>query len=87
MLTSKQTTLKPLLESKEGVHLTAYLVNRGDLIDLKAQLRTVINEACEWLNNAISPEERNKFLEPLEALLHDARIFKQMKGRPRRLLG
>lgn len=80
MLISKQTTLKPLLESKDGIHLTAYLVNRGDLIDLKSQLRTTINEAYEWLNQAMPMEERKKFLEPLDALLNDARIFKQMKG-------
>ena len=43
MLTSKQTNLKPLLESKNGIHLTAYLVNRGDLIDLKSQLRTTMD--------------------------------------------
>jgi hypothetical protein len=80
MLTSKQTTLKPLLESENGVHLTAYLVNRGDLIDLKSQLKTVINETYEWLNTAMPMEERKRFLEPLDALLIDARIFKQMKG-------
>lgn len=80
MLTSKQMTLKPILESKDGIHLTAYLVNRGDLINLKSQLRTTINEAYEWLNNAMSAEARNKFLEPLDALMHDARILKDMKG-------
>jgi hypothetical protein len=80
MLTSKQTTLKPLLESENGVHLTAYLVNRGDLIDLKSQLKTVINESYEWLNTAMSMEERKRFLEPLDSLLLDARIFKEMKG-------
>lgn len=80
MLTSKQTALKPILESKDGIHLTAYLVNRGDLPDLKIQLRKVITEAYEWLNTALSSEERNKFLEPLDSLLNDARIFKQMKG-------
>lgn len=80
MLTSKQATLKPLLESKDGVHLTAYLVNRGDLIDLKTQLRSAIHEANEWLFTAMPVEERKKFLEPLEALLQDARILKQMKS-------
>lgn len=80
MLTSKQTTLKPLLESKEGIHLTIYLVNRGHLVDLKSQLRDRIKDACEWLNNAMSPKERVKFLEPLHALLNDSRILKQMKG-------
>lgn len=80
MLTSKQTSLKPLLESQNGIHLTAYLVNRGDLIDLKSQLVTVINESYEWLDSAMSLEERKRFLEPLDALLLDARIFKQIKG-------
>lgn len=80
MLTSKQATLKPLLESENGVHLTAYLVNRGDLLDLKSQLRTVINEAYEWLNSAMSMDERKRFLEPLDSLLVETRIFKQMKG-------
>lgn len=81
MLTSKQTTLKPILESENGVHITAYLVNRGDLIDLKSQLKTVISESYEWLiNSAMSMEERKRFLEPLDSLLLDARIFKQMKG-------
>lgn len=80
MLNSKHMILKPLLESKEGVHLTAYLVNRGDLIDLKSQLSTSINEAHEWLSHVMTIDERKKFLEPLDKLLNDARIFKQMKG-------
>lgn len=80
MLNSKQTTLKPLLESKDGVHFTAYLVNRGDLIDLKSQVRTSIGEAYEWLSHVMTIDERKKFLDPLDSLLNDARIFKQMKG-------
>jgi Bacterial archaeo-eukaryotic release factor family 3 len=80
LITEKKVTLKPILESNKGVHFTAYLVNRGDLIDLKSQLRTVINESYEWLTNAMTIEERKKFLEPLDSLLNDARIFKQMKG-------
>lgn len=80
MLTSKLRNLKPLIESKHGIHLTAYLVNRGDLSDLKSQLSDTINEAYEWINGVMSTEERKKFLEPLDSLLHDAEIFKQMKG-------
>lgn len=80
MLASKKVTLKPLLESAEGIHLTVYLVNRGNLIDLKNQLQEAINQSYEWLNPVMNIEERNKFLEPLDGLLFDARIFKQMKG-------
>lgn len=80
MLTSKRTALKSVLESKNGIHLTAYLVNRGDIVDLKSQLLAIIYETEEWLNSAMSAEERKKFLEPLDSLLEDARIFQQMKG-------
>lgn len=80
MITEKKTTLQPIIESSEGIHLTAYLVNRGDLIDLKSQLRETLDEAYEWLNNAMTTEERKKFLEPIDALLRDARIFRSMKG-------
>jgi hypothetical protein len=80
MLNSKKTTLKPLLESTDGLHLTAYLVNRGDLIDLKAQLRHTIAQAYACLSPVMSTEDRTKFLEPLYALVADTRILKQMKG-------
>ena len=79
MITDRKTTLKPILESYQGVHLTAYLVNRGDLIDLKSQLRDVINEAEEYLEHVFSEEERKKFIEPLLALTSDSRIFKSIK--------
>lgn len=80
MFTSKKMTLKPLFESEKGIHLTIYLVNRGNLIEVKKQLREAINEAYMWLLPVLSVEERNKFLEPLRALTKDVRILKQMKG-------
>lgn len=80
MLNSKKMILKPLLESTGGIHLTAYMVNRGKLVDLKLQLRETINQAYEWLNPIMSAKERNKILEPLYSLTTDARIFKQIKG-------
>jgi hypothetical protein len=80
MRNTKKTVLKPLLESNKGIHLTVYLVNRGDLVDLKTQLREAINQCYEWVNPVLSIDDRNKFLEPLDALLEDARIFNEMKG-------
>lgn len=80
MLSSKHTALKPLLESQNGIHLTAYLVNRGDLIDLKSQLKTVLLESTDCLNDAMAPEEVQRFLEPLESLLDDARMLKRING-------
>lgn len=73
-------TLKPLLESSEGVHLTIYLVNRGSLLDLKSQLKESLNLANEWLNPVMSYEEKNKLLEPVNNLISDSRIFKGING-------
>lgn len=42
MIVEKIIALKSLLESKDGVHLTAYLVNRRDLMDLNKQLSEVL---------------------------------------------
>jgi hypothetical protein len=80
MLNTKRTTLKPILESADGVHLTAYLVNRGDLSDLKLQLQESINSAYEWLNPVMSIDERNKFLEPLDSILKNSTMLKDMRG-------
>lgn len=80
MLTSKQTSLKPLIESRDGFHLTAYLVNQGDLADLKLQLSQTVQEARDWLHPVMPAEDLKKFLEPLEILLYDGRILSEMKG-------
>jgi hypothetical protein len=80
MYTSKKIFLRPLLESNGGIHLSAYLNNHGDIIDLKRQILKTIDLSHKTLSNVMSLKERNKFLEPLDSLLLDARIFKQMKG-------
>jgi hypothetical protein len=80
MLTSRKMTLRPLLESENGVHLTVYLVNHRKLDDLRQQLRDAVAECHEWLNPVMSEDDKKKFLEPIEALLVDSGIFKQMKG-------
>lgn len=79
-MTSRRMTLKPLLESADGAHLTLYLVNRGKLIDLKAQLRQSIDQAYKWLIPVMSAEELNKFFEPLNTLFLDTRILREMRG-------
>ncbi|MBP9707834.1 MAG: hypothetical protein KBD78_09320 [Oligoflexales bacterium] len=80
MFNGKKIALRQILESSEGIHLTAYLVNRGDLVDLKVQLNEIINETHEWLQSVQSLEEKHKFFKPLYALLNDSRIFKSMTG-------
>ncbi len=80
MLTSKKSTLRPLLESVDGLHLTIYLVNQGNVLELKSQLRSSLKQSFKSFDPVMTTEERNKFLEPLYGLLDDVKILKQMKG-------
>lgn len=80
MIVEKKNVLRPILESSQGLHLTAYLANRGDLADLKSQLQEVIDESSKWLLNVQTEEELRKFHEPLHTLLEDARILQDIKG-------
>ena len=80
MIAEKKNSLRPILESFNGIHLTAYLVNRGTLLDLKSQIRKTIREAHEWLYGIKTEDEVKKFLEPLDSLLQDPRILKGIKG-------
>lgn len=80
MITEKKISLRPILESSEGIHLTAYLVNRGSVTDLKGQIRETLTEANEYLHSVQSADEKKKFLEPIEGLLKDTRLFSGIKG-------
>lgn len=81
MLATKELTIKNLIESREGLHLTGYLVNRGhDLGHLKSQLSAVISEASEFLTPVLSAEDKQKFLSPLVQLLANTRALARMKG-------
>lgn len=80
MIIDKKIALKPILESSDGIHLTAYLENQGDVIHLKSQIRETLNDANKWLDGVQTDDEGKKFLEPLVALLHDSRILENMKG-------
>jgi hypothetical protein len=80
MITEKRNSLEALIESENQVHLTVYLVNRGDLADMKRQIKESLVEARESLDPVFSQDEQRAFLRPIEALLDDARRLKGMKG-------
>ncbi|MFN7728557.1 MAG: hypothetical protein ACK5P7_05330 [Bdellovibrio sp.] len=80
MLKSTTKTLSNLLTSQGGVHLTIYLNNNGDIIDLKDQLRKRLLEAKDWLEPVMTPVQQEKFLEPINALVLDTRLLKDLKG-------
>lgn len=81
MLSSKELTIKGLIQSKDGIHLTGYIQNReADPSHLKEQLSQIRNEAYEFLAPVMSVDERIKFLAPIDHLLSDLRVMIQMKG-------
>ena len=80
MLNSRGMSLKPVLECADGVHLTAYLIDRGEISDLKCQLQDARLQAYEWLASTMSDEEIAEFLDPIDSLLIDSRVLKKMSG-------
>jgi hypothetical protein len=79
MILEKQSTLKPLIESSGGVHLTAYLNNTGDLDGLKSQIEAAIIKAESEIETAMSEFDRRLFLAPLRLLMTNDRLLKSIK--------
>lgn len=80
MIQSKELSLKSIINSKEGVHLTSYLENRGNVIQFKKQIRESIEVATEHLSSIMPEDELKRFLSPLTQLLSDSKILKRFKS-------
>ncbi len=80
MISNKKTALKFLLESKDGLHLTAYLDNSGGAGRLRDQIRESLIVAREFLKNTLPPAEIDRFLEPIQKLSGDKKLLKEMNG-------
>jgi hypothetical protein len=80
MLTSKFNFLKPLIKSRDGIHLTAYISNNGNILSLRRQLRETIESAKEYIGPVMNNDDLNKFLEPLQKLINDIKLLRSFKG-------
>lgn len=80
MISTKKTALKSLLESKDGIHLTAYLDHSGGPGRMKDQIRETLLVAGEFLKGTLKPPEIDRFLEPIRKLGHDKKLLKEMNG-------
>lgn len=78
-LTSR-TCLKPLLESRNGNHLTAYLNGGRGVAGLRNQIKETIEVATEYLRPTLNPQEMGRLLEPIRGLLKDSRLLKGLNG-------
>ena len=80
MIASKMSVLKPLIESNEGQHLTAYLTNEKNIFHLRRQLRETLETAYEYLAPVMSPDALVKFVAPLHNAIADTKLLRNLKG-------
>ncbi len=80
MLASKLTVLKPLIQSRDGQHLTAYLRNDQNIFYLRRQLRETLETAYEYLAPVMKPEALVRFLAPIHNVIEDTKLLKNLKG-------
>lgn len=80
MIVSKMNVLKPLLDSKDSQHLTAYINNNQNVFLLKRHLREVLDTAYEYLAPVMKPEALVRFVAPLHNIIDDTRLLKSLKG-------
>jgi hypothetical protein len=80
MITERRSILEPLFQSNQGLHLSIYLVNRGDPQDVKSQLRRALNNARDYLEPVQNEEELDRFLKPVQNLLVDGKVLQEIKG-------
>lgn len=80
MLRIKDTKLKPLIESFDGLHLSAYIENDTGLLGLKHRIREAIDTAEDYLKPVLDLEARKKFLKPLEHLAKDSTMLKSFRS-------
>lgn len=80
MLASKIKVLRPLLESNEGQHLTAYINNHQNVFELRQQLREILDIAYEYLSPVMNPEVLVRFLAPIHNTIEDTDLLKRLKN-------
>lgn len=80
MITEKKESLKAILESSDGIHMTAYLKNSRDLAEIKSQLNDIVKQTDDCLIEVLTEQERKNFVKPLINLIEDSRILKNIKG-------
>ena len=80
MVLQKTDSIKQIIESREGIHISIYLKNRGDRADLKVQLMRNINKVRRCLRSAVSSNAAKEILAPLYLLLDEDSLLEKIKG-------
>lgn len=79
MIKIKDVAIKPLITSKKGHHLSAYISNPNDISALRKQLSNVIESTKTYLKPVLSDGEINKFISPLNKLYNDHNLLMGFK--------
>lgn len=80
MIHSRELSLKSLISSNQGIHLTCYLQNQGSVESLKQQIYKSVLKAKLVLKEAMSEDDQNKFLQPLTNLVHNPVMLNGFKS-------
>lgn len=80
MILQKKESLKSILSSNKGIHLTSYIINNTDITKIKEQLELTIAEAEEFLQPVLAKDELIRFLSPIQNLTKDYNILSNLKG-------
>lgn len=80
MINSKNKTLNSILDSKNGLHLTAYIKFDGNIVRFRKKLKTLLVTAEEHLSPVLTAEDKKRFLSPVKDLGFDSETLKQIKG-------
>ena len=80
MLFAKTESIRPLLESENGIHLSAYISNPGNMMGLRNLLRERIDVADEYLSPIMKGSEIKRFLYPITTLIEDEKRLKHFTG-------
>lgn len=80
MINSKNKKLSSILESRNGLHLTAYINFDGDIVRFREKLKNLLETAEEHLSPVLSAADKKQFLSPVKALGFDSEALRQIKG-------
>ncbi len=80
MINSKNKTLNTILDSKNGLHLTAYIKFDGNIVRFRKKLNTILLTSEKYLSPVLNAEDKKRFLSPVKALGLESETLKQIKG-------
>jgi hypothetical protein len=80
MLAAKRSGLLPILNSKNGFHVTGYISNDKDKASVELKIKKLIEETYEFLQPVMAPDLLSKFLEPIQGLIGNVAALTAMQG-------